>query len=61
MYYVNTRGIKSKINSIERIAQEVSPHVICITETMLGKKEKIEIPGYENFYNNNKPVIREEL
>jgi hypothetical protein len=53
VYYVNTRGIKSKINSLERIANELHPQVICITETMLGKKEKIEIQGYENFYNNN--------
>ena len=54
VYYVNTRGIKSKIDSIERIAEELSPQVICITETMLDKDEKIKIPGYRNFYNNNK-------
>ena len=54
MYYVNTRGIKSKLNSVERIAEELAPQVMCVTETMLDKDEKIEIPGYRVFDNNNK-------
>ena len=54
VYYVNTRGIKSKLNSIERIASELDPQVMCITETMLDKDEKIKISGYKNFYNGNK-------
>jgi hypothetical protein len=54
VYYVNTRGIKSKLNSVERISNELKPQVICITETMLGEKEKVDLPGYKNFYNSNK-------
>ena len=55
VYYVNTRGIKSKLYSIERIAEELAPQVMCITETMLDKDEKINIPGYRKiFYNSNK-------
>ena len=33
---------------------ELSPQVICLTETMLGEKEKIKINGYTPFYNSNK-------
>ena len=54
IYYVNTRGIKSELNSIDRIVGELSPQVICLTETMLGEKEEVTINGYTNFYNNNK-------
>ena len=68
VYYVNTRGIKSKLFSIERIAQDLAPQVMCITETMLDKDEKINIPGYKNYYNGNKAgkggiliAIKEEL
>ena len=54
MYYVNTRGIKSKLFSIQRIAEELAPQVICVTETKLDKNEKVEIPGYTVYDNGNK-------
>ena len=54
IYYVNTRGVRSKLDSIGRIAREVAPQVLCLTETMLGEGEKIEVEGYKIFYNNNK-------
>ena len=55
VYYVNTRGIKSKMDSLVRIANEIQPQVMCVTETMLGEKEeKIDIPNYEIFYNSKK-------
>ena len=54
VYYVNIRGVKSKIDSLVRIANETQPQVMCVTETMLGEKEKIDIPNYEIFYNCKK-------
>ena len=44
--YVNIRGIKSKVKSLENIAQEEKPTLIAIAETILEAKEKIEIEGY---------------
>ena len=32
---------------------ELSPQVICPTETMVGENEKVKIPGYDNSYNSN--------
>ena len=40
VYYVNIRGVKSKIDSLVRIANETQPQVMCVTETMLGEKGK---------------------
>ena len=44
--YVNIRGIKSKVKSLENIAQEEKPTLIAIAETILKEKEEIEIEGY---------------
>ena len=52
IYYVNIRGIKSKILSLSEIIAEVEPTVIAITETHLGEKEKIDIQGYEVYRSN---------
>ena len=54
IYYVNIRGIKSKIKSLQKIIDNEKPHIICINETKLEKNEKIELRGYKTFYNNNK-------
>ena len=54
IYYVNCRELKTKLDSIDRIVNELSPQVICLTETMLGEKEKLSIAGYTPFFNNNK-------
>ena len=53
-YYVNIRGIKSKIRSLNEILDEVKPHIICLNETFLGENVKVEIDNYELIYNNNK-------
>ena len=47
VYYVNIRGIKSKINSLNDIIAEQKPDVLGIVETMLDEKESIHIKGYE--------------
>ena len=52
VYYANVRGIKSKITSMKEIIKEIKPHIICLTETKLGKDENIKIDGY-HFENNN--------
>ena len=54
VYYANARGIKSKMDSIERILMDIEPQVVCITETHLEEKEKIKLKGYRVFDNNNK-------
>ena len=68
VYYVNIRGIKSKLVSINRILLDHKPQVVCITETHLEQNEKIKIEGYELYYNDNKKGkggiiigVREEL
>ena len=52
VYYVNIRGVKSKLNTLKEIINEEKPNVICLNETHLEKNENIEIKGY-SFYNNN--------
>ena len=32
------------------------PQIICITETMLGEKEKIDLEGYDEIYYNNSKI-----
>ena len=44
--YVNIRGIKSKVKSLENIVQEEKPALIAIAETILEEKEEIDIEGY---------------
>ena len=53
IYYVNVRGLKSKMDSVQRILEDIQPEVICMTETHLGDGEKVELEGYEIYYNSN--------
>ena len=52
--YLNIRGIKSKINSLNDILEEIQPAIFCITETHLMEKEKLDIDedDYEVFRND---------
>ena len=52
VYYVNTRGIKSKLDSIQDIVAEEDPDIVGITETMLNENENIEIENYEVYRND---------
>lgn len=52
IYYVNIRGIKSKIESLEEIIETVQPTVVCLVETHLNTEEKVQIPGYKVYCNN---------
>ena len=47
--YSNVRGIKSKLLSLATSIDEVKPVILCLVETHLDKKEKIEIEGYRTF------------
>ena len=50
--YLNIRGIKSKLKSLNNILDEVQPTIVCITETHLIKKEELKIDGYEFLRND---------
>ena len=46
LYYVNIRGIKSKIESLQEIVEEKKPDIIALVETHLEKEEQLKIEGY---------------
>ena len=52
IYCLNIRGIKSKIDSLKNIIDEVQPTMFCITETHLIKKESVKIDGYKILRND---------
>ena len=45
--YMNIRGIKSKLNSLEEIIINKEPDIICVVESLLQGNETVEITGYE--------------
>ena len=51
----NTKGIKSKLTTIQRIIEEQQPVMIALVETKLEKNENIEFAGYDTT-----PVNRDE-
>ena len=54
---INVRGIKSKLDSLEKTLHTLGTHIAGITETYLTRGETINIPGYEwrgKERNNNK-------
>ena len=53
IYYVNIRGVKSKIDTLTNIIEEEKPHIICLNETLLKENQNIDINGQYRFYNNN--------
>ena len=54
IYYNNIRGVKSKINSLKEIIDDQKPHIISISETLLGKEDCIDIKNYKFMYNSKK-------
>ena len=44
---INVRGIKSKLDSLEKTLHTLGTHIAGITETHLTRGETINIPGYE--------------
>jgi len=53
IYYVNIRGIKSKMTTLSEIILEEKPNIICLNETLLKEEENIDIKKLYKFYNNN--------
>lgn len=49
IYGVNIRGMKSKMNSLNEIAEVLNPSVICLCETHLSSNENEKIEGYTNY------------
>ena len=47
IYYINIRGLKSKIESLKEAIEKTRPDIIAIVETHLGEDEKIRIKGYD--------------
>ena len=54
IYYVNARGVKSKVKSLQEILQEEKPTVVAITETVLEGNEEVNLEGY-TIFPKNKP------
>ena len=54
MWYLNIRGIKSKLESLKEKIEEFKPTIICITETHLLPTEPLEIEGYDTKYRNDR-------
>jgi peptidoglycan hydrolase CwlO-like protein len=46
-FYSNARGLKSKINSLKDVVEELQPQIMLITETNLKAKESIKINNYK--------------
>ena len=51
-YYLNIRGLKSKIESLKEIIIEEKPEVIGLVETMLDGKYKVVMEGYTIYRND---------
>ena len=51
-YYLNIRGLKSKIESLKEIIIEEKPEVIGLVETMLDGKDKVVREGYTIYRND---------
>ena len=52
IYYLNIRGLKSKIESLKEIIIEGKPEVMVIVETMLDEKDKVVMEGYTIYRND---------
>ena len=46
LVYNNVRGIRSKIDSVATVLEELSPTIFCAVETHLEEEYKLEIEGY---------------
>ena len=51
-YYLNIRGLKSKVESLKEIIIEEKPEVIGLVETMLDGKDKVVMEGYTIYRND---------
>ena len=47
IYYVNVRGLKSKMEDTLRIIEDINPDIIGLVETHMKREENVEIDGYK--------------
>ena len=52
IYQSNTRGIKSKKQSLQLIANSVKPDIMLLSETLLKPSEKPKLKGYASFFKS---------
>ena len=52
--YSNIRGLKSKIDSLSEIIEDLKPAVVAVVETHLIDSDIVQLEGYETIYRNNK-------
>lgn len=52
VYFINARGLKSKLDSMEEIIDELKPDIIGIVESHLDSKDIITIEGYHIVRND---------
>ena len=51
--YVNIRGLKSKLDSLENIITEVDPSIMCLVETHLKETDQVDVGGYTLVFRND--------
>ena len=52
--YTNIRGLKSKLDSLREIIEDLKPAIVAVVETHLIDSDIVQIDGYETIYRNNK-------
>ena len=52
--YQNIKGLKSKVDSVQKLVDDCQPNLLCLVETHMQEEEEITIPGYETIYRNYK-------
>ena len=52
--YSNPRGIRSKLHSLQTIANVIKPGLIILVETHLVGKNTIKIEGYDRIITRNR-------
>ena len=46
IFYLNVRGLKSKLKSLHEIIEDLCPDVIALVETMLDESDSVILDGY---------------
>ena len=59
--YQNKRGLKSKVDSVQEVADDCQPKLLCLEETHMQEKEEIRMPVYETIYQNEKTPNSERI
>ena len=49
--HLNCRGINSKLGEIKRLVSKISPHVVCVSETWINRREP-KFPDYKIIWNH---------